>query len=217
MHCPPTRGVIPCLHLYSGSSWLWLAGGHCGSLLVLAAGVFPLVPNHQSQGWQGHGVCSWSELSEWWRRGTGLNSESSPRQSTVSKGKGSPPQLWTDRTYCHQGLRLQLPSWLGPREPRSLLEPWATPLLHTGPRGQGVKDRSSCPAESSLRGYWPLPAAQESESPRRCSGWAERRASGHVSAPEPRGSLLPFCGEGVWLNSVKYDKIIHSEPSKVVC
>lgn len=136
-----------------------------------------------------------------------------PRQSMLSKGKGSPPQLWTDRACCRQGLCLLLPSRLGPREPRSLPEARATPLLHTGPRGQGVKERSSCPAESSLCGYWPLPAAQESEE---MLGMGRETRFWSCGCPEPRGSLLPFCGGGVWLNSVKYDKIIHSEPSKVV-
>lgn len=78
----------------------------------------------------------------------------------------------------------------------------------------GWGEGSTCLAQRSLRGRWPLPAAQESQRPRRCSGWAERCGSGLMSAPEPRGSLLPFCGEGVWFNSVKYDKIIHSEQRK---
>lgn len=68
--CPAHPHLVS-LHLYMGNSWLWQAGGHCGSLLTLAAGVFPLVPNHQSQGWQGHGVRSWSELSLWPNGGDG--------------------------------------------------------------------------------------------------------------------------------------------------
>lgn len=34
---------------YWGASRVWQAGAHCGSLLALAAGVFPLVPNHPAQ------------------------------------------------------------------------------------------------------------------------------------------------------------------------
>lgn len=36
------------------------------------------------------------------------------------------------------------------------------------------------------------------------------------SAPEPQ-SGLPFCGEGVWLNGVKYDKmLVYSEQSRLL-
>ena len=48
---------------YWGASRVWQAGAHCGSLLALAAGVFPLVPNHPAQSCQGEGAPSWSELS----------------------------------------------------------------------------------------------------------------------------------------------------------